>query len=84
MKLSIKGMALAGCILWGGSFLLVALAHLATGGYGLYFLQVCGSIYPGYYAVQTIGNVLIGTVYALVDGALAGAIFGWLYNAFSA
>jgi hypothetical protein len=83
MKLSIKGMALAGCILWGVSFLFVALGHLATGGYGFYFLQIFGSLYPGYYAVATIGNVLIGTFWALVDGALAGAIFGWLYNMFA-
>jgi hypothetical protein len=27
-----------------------------------------------------VGSVVTGTLYALVDGAIAGAIFGWLYN----
>ncbi len=24
--------------------------------------------------------MIVGTIYALVDGAIAGAIFAWLYN----
>jgi hypothetical protein len=27
-----------------------------------------------------MGSVVTGTIYALVDGAIGGAIFGWLYN----
>jgi hypothetical protein len=29
---------------------------------------------------RTIGDVLTGTVYALIDGGIAGLIFGWVYN----
>jgi hypothetical protein len=31
-----------------------------------------------------MGSVVIGTIYALVDGVIGGAIFGWLYNLFAA
>jgi hypothetical protein len=27
-----------------------------------------------------MGSVVIGALYALVDGLIGGAIFGWLYN----
>jgi hypothetical protein len=27
-----------------------------------------------------VGSVVIGTIYAFVDGLVGGAIFGWLYN----
>src|SRR5262249_36610692 len=30
------------------------------------------------------GSVVTGTIYALVDGVIGGAIFGWLYNLFAA
>jgi len=38
------------------------------------------SIYPGYKTAVGLQGVLVGTGYALVDGAIAGMIFGWLYN----
>ncbi len=31
----------------------------------------------------TAGPVFTATLYGLVDGALAGAVFGWLYNSLS-
>jgi hypothetical protein len=46
------------------------------------FLQLMASIYPGYDASPTIGSVIVGTLYALLDGAIAGLIFAWLYNLF--
>ena len=51
--------------------------------YGQAFLQLCASIYPGYHPGTGFGSVLIGTLYALVDGAIGGAIFGGLYNRFA-
>ena len=83
MKLSLKAMAIAGGILWGGSVLCVGLIYLANGTYGLALLQMCSSIYPGYHVTQTIGSVLVGAGYALLDGAVGGLIFGWLYNIFA-
>jgi hypothetical protein len=44
------------------------------------FLQVVASIYPGYDATRSIGVVIVGTLYALVDGAIFGLILGGLYN----
>jgi len=39
------------------------------------------SVYPWFHASRSIGNVIIGTVDALIDGAIAGLIFALLYNA---
>ncbi len=41
------------------------------------------SIYPGYRAMASFGNVIVGTLYALLDAAIAGAVFAWLYNMFA-
>ncbi len=38
------------------------------------------SLYPGYTATASFGQVLVGTLYGVVDGAAAGAVFAWLYN----
>jgi hypothetical protein len=40
------------------------------------------SIYPGYHATRSIGDVVVGTLYALFDGAVCGLFFGWIYNLF--
>jgi hypothetical protein len=80
MKLSLKGVAIAGGVLWGGAILLMGLINLASPTYGLSFLTMVASVYPGFHVSRTVGDVLIGTGYALVDGSLAGLLFGWLYN----
>jgi membrane associated rhomboid family serine protease len=61
---------------------MVAVRNLIWPGYGTTFLQVVASIYPGYDASGSIGAVIVGTVYALIDGAIFGLVFGWLYNWF--
>ena len=38
------------------------------------------SIYPGYKASGGFGQVIIGTLYGLVDAAVVGAVFASLYN----
>jgi len=83
MRLSVKSLALAGAILWGGCVLVMALANLVYPTYGKALLDVCASIYPGYHASGTIGDAIVGTLYAVVDGGVGGAIFGWLYNCFT-
>lgn len=82
-KLSWKSLALACALLWGGAMLLVGLINLAVPAYGVAFLREVGSVYPGFYNSRTFTDVLLGTVYGLVDGAIAGALFGWLYNSFA-
>jgi hypothetical protein len=83
MRLSVKSLALAGAILWGASVLVMALANLIYPTYGKAFLELCASIYPGYHASGTFGDAIVGTLYAIVDGGVGGAIFGWLYNCFT-
>ncbi len=80
MKFNVKALALACSILWGGCVLLVALANLFYGGYAVHFLQWLASFYPGYHATRSIGEVAIVTLYAIADGLIGGAFFGWLYN----
>src|SRR5262249_6880652 len=63
---------------------LVAAANMIWPSYGQAFLQLFGSIFPGYRPGTGMGSVVTGTIYALVDGVIGGAIFGWLYNLFAA
>lgn len=83
MKLSIKAFALAAALVWAGGFLFVGLVNLVWPPYGGAFLDVMSSIYPGYSAMASFGNVLIGSLYALLDAAIAGAVLAWLYNLFA-
>lgn len=80
MRLDPKALAYTGAALWAGSFLLVGLVNLSAPTYGLEFLELMASLYPGYTADRTFESVLVGTGYALVDGAVGGWLFGWLYN----
>ena len=78
--LSVKGMALTAAILWGGGMALMALLNWEFPSYGVAFLNVVDSIYPGYHAGQGFWSIVTGTLYAAVDGAVAGTIFAWVYN----
>jgi ABC-type oligopeptide transport system substrate-binding subunit len=80
MRLSLKATAIAAGLLWGGAILCVGLINLVDPNYGVNFIQVTSSVYPWFHASRTIGNVVIGTVDGLLDGAIAGVIFAWLYN----
>ena len=84
MKLDTKAVGMAFGLLWGGAVLSVGLVNLVKPRYGREFLGMISSIYPGYRARPRIENVAVGTAYALVDGAVAGATYAWLYNRFSA
>lgn len=83
MKLDVKAFAIAFAIIWGGSVLLVGIANAVWPPYGAGLLSVAASIYPGYDVTGTIGSIVTGTLYGLVDGAVGGAIFAWLYNLFA-
>jgi hypothetical protein len=76
-------MAITSALLWGGGVLFVGLVNLAAPHYGIAFLQCVSSIYPGFHTSRHSLDVLVGTGYALFDGAVGGALFGWLYNIFS-
>jgi hypothetical protein len=80
MRLSLRGLALSFGILWGGCVFLVGLGNLVWPEYGTALLDIARSIYPGYGKTSGLWGVIVGTLYALLDGAIAGLIFGWLYN----
>lgn len=80
MKCSVKGLAVAAGVGWGASVLLVGVLNLVWPSYGVAFLELARSIYPGYGNIGGLGGVIVGTLYAVVDGAIAGAILAWLYN----
>jgi hypothetical protein len=81
MKLSVKGLAFGAAITWGLLVLFVGIINLVSPPYGTAFLELISSVYPGYHPVATLGSVVVGTLYAIVDGAIGGAIFALLYNA---
>jgi hypothetical protein len=84
MKMNIKAFALAVGGLWAACVLLLGLAHLVWPGYGVAFLDLVASLYPGFHPANGLGAVIVGTLYALVDGTVGGAVFAWLYNALGA
>jgi hypothetical protein len=80
MRLNISAMSAASGILWGACIFFVAVANMIWPAYGQAFLVWCASFYPGYRPGTGLGSVVLATIYALADGAIGGAIFGWIYN----
>jgi len=83
MKLSVKSLTITAALYWGGTVFFVALVNYLSPPFGKAFLDLVSSIYPGYKSVGSLGSVIVGTLYSLVDGAVGGAIFAWMYNTFS-
>lgn len=83
MKLDVTALTAAAAVLSAAAVLLVGVANLIWPAYAAGFLKLLGSIYPGYHASGSPGDLLAGVLYALADGALFGLIFGWLYNLFA-
>ena len=79
MKLDAKALALSLGIVWGAAVFLVGAGNLLWPGYGLAFLDLAASLYPGLH-VGSLPNVIVGTLYALVDGAVSGLVLAWIYN----
>ncbi len=82
MKLNVKALALTFGLFLGGTIFLVGLANRIWPSYGGAVLNMFDSIYPGFKAAQGFRSVIWGTLYGLVDGAIGGALFALLYNAF--
>jgi hypothetical protein len=83
MRLSAKGVAVTSAVLWSGCLLLVGFINLAAPSYGVDFLRGIGSVYPGFYHVRNLADVLLGAIYGAVDGAIGGWLFAWIYNYFA-
>ena len=52
MKISLKAIAIATGVLWGGAILFVGLVNLGSPSYGLTFLRAVSSVYPGFHALH--------------------------------
>ncbi|MDE2001681.1 MAG: bacteriophage holin [Patescibacteria group bacterium] len=77
MKLDAQKFALAGGLLWGACMFLCTWLALWS-GYSMDFLNLMGSIYPGY--MVTAGGSVVGLVYGFFDGYIGGWLFAKLYN----
>ena len=81
MKLNVKGFGSAMAILFALVAFFTALANLLFPAYGVGFLKVLDSIYPGYtFGKWGFGGVIVVTLYAAVDGFIVGIVGAWLYN----
>ncbi len=80
MKLNPFALALTAGIVWAGAIFLTGIGNLMSAQYGVKFLEVMASLYPGFKASGTFLDVIWGTLYGLLDGFVCGYIFGWLYN----
>ena len=76
-------LTITSALVWGSAILVVGLANLVWSPYGGAFLELIASIYPGYQAAGSIGNVMVGTIYAMLDGGVGGLVFAMLYNFFA-
>lgn len=83
MRLCVAAFALAVGVIWAAGLLVLGLLNLAYPAYGKAMLDMAASIYPGYHAIGAIGDLLIGVLYAFVDGAVCALILALLYNAFT-
>ena len=84
MKLSVKAMTLSFGLVWGlyavgGTGLL----NLLWPPYGGRALEIFRSVYPGYHATQTFGDVLVAACYGMLDGGAAGFLIAVVYNFFA-
>ena len=82
MRLSVKAFALACGITYALAVLVGGVMALIWPDWGARFMELAGMLYPGVEGVA-FGPVVVATLYALVDGAVFGAVFAWLYNRFA-
>ncbi|NIP79016.1 MAG: hypothetical protein GWM90_07365 [Gemmatimonadetes bacterium] len=82
MRLSVKGFALAGAVVWGVGVFLAGLLAILEPDWGARYMELLGAIYPGVEGTS-FGAVIIATLYAVVDAGIGCAVFAWLYNRFA-
>lgn len=77
MKLNVKAFSMTAALLWGVGILLATWWVILLDGPSEEAVFI-GRIYRGY--SLTVTGSFIGLVWGLVDGAIGGALFAWLYN----
>ena len=80
MKLNIKAMAIAFGLVWGITLFVITWWIILLEGYSN-TVTFIGRFYIGH-SLTPIGSI-IGFIWGLIDGAIGGAMFAWLYNKFS-
>lgn len=83
MGISVRSVTVTSAIVWGGCMFFVGLLNLAYPSYGSEFLRMMSSIYPGADTARTVGRVLLGALYGVIDGAIAGYLIAVLYRFFA-
>ena len=83
MQPSVKALIIAGALFKLICFLFVSVLNLVLRPYGGAYLALLSSLYPGYDPVNVPAGIIIGSLYSLLAGAVAGLLFGWLYNFFA-
>ncbi len=83
MKIDVRALGFSLALLWGGAVFITGSANLIWPTYGIAFLEMLASVYPGYQGTASFGQVLVGTFSGLVDGFVGGLVLGWLYNFFA-
>jgi hypothetical protein len=80
MKLNILGFGLSAAILYTLGVIWVFI--MAMTGVSMAPYEVINGFYLGWLA-PTAGGLILGAVFAFVDGFIAALIFAWLYNKIS-
>ena len=83
MQMNIKALAFAFALTWAGAIFVTGLVNLIWPGYGGAFLETVASVYPGYHGTGSLTQLIVGTLYGLLDGFIGGLVVGWLYNLFA-
>lgn len=76
MKLDVKWLGFAFGIVWAAGVLLLGIA--AMNGYAEDMVVILSSMYMWYAASVT--GILIGALWAFVDGFICWALIAWIYN----
>jgi hypothetical protein len=80
MKLSLRSIIIAGALFKAIGFIFVSLLNVVLRPYGGAYLALLASLYPGYDPTSGLAGIIVGTFYSLLAGAVAGLVFGSLYN----
>ena len=80
MNLNIKAMAIAFGLVWGVSLFVITWCIILLEG-SSDTATFIGKFYIGY-SLTPVGS-LIGLIWGIIDGAIGGVMFGWLYNRFN-
>lgn len=76
-RIDVRACGLSCAIVWASGIFLLGTVSACVDWGGM-LVSVLGSLYIGY--SSTIPGIIAGTLWAFVDGAIAGVIFAWLYN----